>query len=259
MLPKYDHREFLPTNHEIGDGKWIGPDNIVEYQKNLAANGDWHYAHKQVTYQTNSFGYRCKEFTNVDWNESIVIFGCSLVYGVGLAYDETIGYHLSNLLQMPVVNMGVCASSMIYALQNQLVLTEKYAKPKAVINLWTGLNRLTYFEHDRPALLGPWGNRSGIYKDLMPFYNEWSRSDDNASMYGLIAQKAAKHLWSDTTYYEATFFDWTAAALGCRQFDILDKARDMFHPGPATAHSVASELAKEICKMGNEDKNTIDK
>ena len=90
-----------------------------------------------ITPEVNSLGYRTVDFNKVVWNDSIVIFGCSYVFGVGLFNNETISNQLQELIGRPVINMGVPASSMSYAFFNQLALSN--SKPYAVVNLWTSI------------------------------------------------------------------------------------------------------------------------
>lgn len=57
-------------------------------------------------YTVNSQGYRCPEFDAIDWENSIIFFGCSHVFGIGLLDHETVANQLSLILNCPVINLG---------------------------------------------------------------------------------------------------------------------------------------------------------
>jgi hypothetical protein len=136
---------------------WQETDSKKNFKKNKKKLGDsWHYANKEVYYNLNRNVYRTEEFNNINWGESIVIFGCSLVFGVGLAEDETIPYQLSKILKKNVVNMGVPGSSVEFNLYNNLILKKGYPNPLAVVNLWTNIERTTQYNKYKVLDLGEW-------------------------------------------------------------------------------------------------------
>ena len=52
------------------------------------------------------------------------MFGCSNVVGARLKDNETIPYKLEEILQRPVINMGVQGSSIAYSVFNQIILAK---------------------------------------------------------------------------------------------------------------------------------------
>ena len=74
---------------------FIGNDceeRLIENLKKLP--NTWRYATEDITYTMNSHGYRTKQFDNIDWNNSVVILGCSCVFGTGINESDTISYTL---------------------------------------------------------------------------------------------------------------------------------------------------------------------
>lgn len=191
----------------------------------------------------NSDGYRTLEFENINWPESIVLFGCSMAFGTGLTEEETVSYKLSKLLGKTVVNLGVPASSILYSVYNQLALKEMNVKPFAVINLWTAIERHTYFLKNNPVDLGPWITNDDIGRQLSVFYYVWSQNEHNIKSNAVFFQRLTNLLWQDTTHIQASFFESTSKLFEIPLLKIEDFAQDNEHPGPATAKTVAEQLA----------------
>lgn len=200
-----------------------------------------------LTKELNSLNYRTKEFDQIDWGDSVVIFGCSNVFGSGLTEEETISNQLSMRLNRPVINMGVPGSSIIYSLFNQIVLAETYPKPYAVINLWTVINRLSYFYENGPCHVGPWTaqqpSKNIFGRSIKTVFEAWNISDVNPVLYSNFLQRMAEIIWKDTKHFQGTFFLNTRDALNVELFRYMDYAQDNLHPGPATATAVAKQLA----------------
>ena len=184
------------------------------------------------------YSYRT-DLENADWRESIVIFGCSMVYGEGLELEDTIPYHINKQLNVPVVNMGVIGSSMYFSLYNQMVL-KNISQPKAVINIWTEYSRIPYFKTDRVDNYGPWNIGKNNFGDL------WTTDNSNAVAHALMIQQSSKALWKEIPYYEATFFKPTQAILNCDQLlghaTKDDYAKDRIHPGPIATKMCADYI-----------------
>jgi hypothetical protein len=199
----------------------------------------------------NSLNYRCPEFEDVEWDKSVVIFGCSNVFGIGLHDKDTISFQLEQLINRPVINMGVPASSIAYSAFNQLVLAEKNVKPHAVINLWTSISRLTYFSPDYPIHIGNWIREETfeskiINRALWSLFQSWNISDSNPSLHSLLLQRFTKLMWKDTQYIEGTFFENSSQVLDVELFYCRDFALNGTHPGPKSARAAALRLAEQI-------------
>jgi len=184
------------------------------------------------------YDYRT-DLKDINWEESIVVFGCSMVYGAGLDLEDTIPYHINKQLDVPVVNMGVVGSSMYFSLYNQMVL-KNIAQPKAVINIWTQYTRVPYFKTDQVVNYGPWDTEQNSFGDL------WARDDSNAVAHALMIHQSSKELWKEIPYYEATFFRPTQTILNCDQLvghaNDTDYARDGIHPGPIATKMCADYI-----------------
>jgi hypothetical protein len=234
--------QFLVNTTPVYGPNFAGTDTKELFEINLKKMpGDWHYRHATVSYDVNSDGYRELEFSTINWNDSVVIFGCSHVFGIGLAQEETLSARLSQLLGVPVVNMGIGASSIYHAFYNQVCLKEMGVCPRAIVNVWTSHHRLAEWRSDSALKLGPWSphNQSKLFA-------AWNLTEDNPAGYANLIYRAAKAMHNDTPQYHMTFFDHVAEALDVDFYHSIDKARDLIHVGPQTILMAAQKIIDKL-------------
>lgn len=141
---------LLPTSKNNPDRsstvKWWGGDNELDYNKNLNRLGNsWEYFKKPINYNVNSQGYRCKEFDELDWENSYVILGCSHIFGEGNAYEDCIPGQLEIISNTPCINLGVSASAGEHSFLNALKIYN-YTKVKKIIVVWPYLTRENLYD-----------------------------------------------------------------------------------------------------------------
>jgi hypothetical protein len=165
------------------------------FEKNLKTQpDDWYYRTHEVKYTLNSFGYRTKEFDDIDWKESIVIFGCSNIFGIGVTDEHTIPYFLEQLSGRPVINMGMGGSSIQTALHNSIILNDsKYPTPKVIIYAWTALSRFQIYEENYVDFNGTWNKKEGK--------NQRFSNLHNTTPFNLMNIKMIRNLWKNKTVY----------------------------------------------------------
>lgn len=239
--------DFLPK----GKSNFCWPDEEDEYKKNLTTQPiDWKYRDKEVIYTFNSHGYRVeKEFDQIDWKNSIVVFGCSMSFGQGVSDDETLPYFLGKLFNREVVNLGVPSCSNEFILDNAIRMKNKYGLPYAMIMMWTLSNRLPYYGEESLKHLGMWGNFIN---------NELGHADYNAIVNNLFYNKSnefyrlyniteiGRQIFADkTNYFDGSFFCETAHYGKCYdRFGFKNGARDLVHAGPEDLERIANEIKK---------------
>ena len=245
------NNQFLPSWYiKKYHYNFLALDTEELYNKNLKTKpDDWYYRTSSITYTCNKHGYRTKEFDDIDWANSIVLFGCSNVFGIGVDDEYTISSQLSKLINKPVINMGVGASSITFSLHNAIILRERYSIPLAVVNLWTDYSRTVYYNTNSSHHCGPWN----IENNNNNYFKEWIAEDSHAQTHAIFASKTSKLLWKDTKYFECSFFDRTAKLLNCKSIGIKgneqtdqDLARDLAHPGIKTCYDTAVMLAEQL-------------
>jgi len=234
------NNEFLPVELNAHSNHFSSTDSKRCFEKNLKTQpDDWYYRHNPVTYTLNSNGYRTAEFSTVDWEDSVVVFGCSNAFGTGITDEHTISSQLSMLINRPVINLGVAGSSIQHATYNSTILSA-YPCPYAVIQLWTSPERTILFDGNMASCIGPWDHK-------LNYYNEWLRNN-NPSVSALIHRKISQQLWTDRTrYLEGTLFNATAELFkNCPLFNATDFARDQMHPGRHTTKYIAQHFAEQL-------------
>jgi hypothetical protein len=239
LVHNYGESDVINRTSVVGSWDFYGMDTYELYKKNLKTQPeDWFYRHNDVKYTLNSYGYRTKEFEDINWKESIVMFGCSHVFGTGNDDNHTIPYFLEQLTGIPVINLGVGGASIQFCLHNSLMLYKKYGVPKSVIYFWTGMSRHllyqknsilmnTKFEdiEDCPDIVIEVASRirlspARVLEHLIPF--------------NLMNVELIKNIWEDKCeLYEFSTFPTTSKILNCELYVpiIDDYARDLSHFG----------------------------
>jgi hypothetical protein len=200
----------------------------------------------QNIYGVNSQGYRCPEFNDILWEDSILMFGCSHVFGVGLIDEETAAHQLSLLIKQPVINLGIGASSCTYQWVNSTILRKHHISPKAVIYNWPESSRQSIFydkDQYETKAMGWWSAESeptysGILLD--PFHSKHITSymRDNIDL-----------LWQCPVLHYSIEYVYGTQQLISR----ADLARDNSHAGPKTnkiwAETIANDLEKIYARL----------
>ena len=249
LISQIQDGKFLPTGYINGPNilNFSRTDSELIYQANLKSQPlDWYYRDNPISYQINSDGYRTQEFDSVDWANSVIIFGCSNVFGLGLHEKDTISIRLSSLIDKPVINMGINASGMEVALLNSAILDKHYPTPLAVIQIWSHHLRTPHYFADRIKhyRLGDKGNYAKAY------YENLTHGEIRA----IMTQMSSQIIWENKTkYYEASFFSDTATLLKIPHIICIDEARDIgpdqvAHPGRNSTKTLAVNI-KNILKL----------
>ena len=254
FLPNYlDIQQYIWDNNLVYDDQceidggftlnFSGGDNIQLFEENLKTQPeDWYYRTHPVKYTLNSLGYRTKEFDDIDWKESIVMFGCSFIFGIGVTDEHTVSYFLEQLSGRPVINMGIPGSSIQTALHNSIILNDsEYPIPKAVIYLFTDLNRFQLYQNNSVEHYGHW---SSIPKFL---------NSDYTFPHNLMSIKMIRNLWKNKTIcceYSAFWQEKLINTLDTKiysEFVNMDKsARDLSHAGSVSNMKFAEKIYEKI-------------
>jgi hypothetical protein len=217
-----------------------GTDQEKLFHKNLKKlrKTNWIYKTKSITYNLNEYGFRNKPFNEVNWSESIVVLGCSNVEGIGLAVEDTLCGQLEKILDTTVVNLGIGGSAIDLACWNSLLLHNHYPRPKALVQVWTSLGR--YTDLNGKVFTSHLPQYRGYYHRInWPYRTKWYIEADRT-------------LWKDKlAYVEASFFHHEYNnEKNVIKLDIIDKARDLMHPGINSNRAAAEKIADQLLKQG---------
>lgn len=204
------------------------------YLKNLSIMPDtWEWRTRKVHYSINSQGYRSPEWNTIKWEDSVLLFGCSFVFGVGISDEDTCAYHLSSMINKPVINLGVCGGSPMLQWVNTSIIRHNNISPKAVIYVWPWANRLVELLGSQQANhYGPWSKE--------PWCSQWILHDNHSIEYLRYA------IWSVNAMWQCPVLHYHIDRNACDNIPELKKldlgpkdyARDWTgktaHPGPLT-------------------------
>lgn len=228
---------------------FYGLDSKLNYDFNLKKMGqNWEYASKKVNYSLNKDRFRNDfEFDEVSWNDAIVVFGCSQVFGLGLAHEDLMTTHLERLTGKRVVNMGIGGASNSLTIDNMAVLSSAGHEPYAVINFWSSMSRFSYYLGDNKVChAGPWVCSGWpvlpeqLNQLTMKIYD--SLDETHFIEKTLSEHNIVKSIWKNTFYYEGSFFPDVASLLGVYYFEYADYSRDLGHIGSETSKVVAEHI-----------------
>jgi hypothetical protein len=154
-------------------------DNFINNKK--IKGDDWYYNNTNIKYNFNEWGYRTKNFKDVD-EDYILVFGCSCTEGIGLESDKLWSNKLGKELNLDVFNLGKGGSGIDYQFFNtqlfyNFILKNK-KRPKLVVYQWPMSHRTMGF-FSQPD-----------YKDdaieiefFMPMYNNQFNNDAKDKFY----------------------------------------------------------------------------
>lgn len=251
LTERIENKLLLPSQELItGTTQWFDQDTEDLYKKNLKCQpNDWYYRNKKIEYNLNSAGYRTKEFTQINWSKSIVVFGCSFVFGVGNAEEDTITGQIESITGIPTINLGSAGASSTFTVHNSVLLNESYPIPKAVVSIWPSPFRCPYYTEDRVMQCGNWNY------DRFKIGYYWNVDRNHALMNLRLNAMTLRQLWqSKTSYYELSMFSTTANYLECDFIKQVDDARDVrkqdgavtAHPGKITNKLVAEKIIESL-------------
>lgn len=233
--------------HNYKSHEWLGSDTKELYEKNLAIQPkDWYWRTHQVHYTTNSQRYRAAEWNTIDWCNSILVFGCSQTFGIGVDDDQTVCHQLSKMLNVNVVNLGMPGGSCMGVWINTQKLLHYTISPLAVIYNWPAGNRLIELVDDtKNAAAGPWM----LEYSHKRFGTDWVMHLTQGLEYAKYAVMSAKHSWSCPQIHHTWDADLAKFLKLPRQVKV-DEARDCMHHGPMSyttwAESWADELSRKL-------------
>jgi hypothetical protein len=221
---------------------WFDQDSKELFKKNLKSlPEDWKYRNKKIKYILNKDGYRTKEFKDIHWAKSIVVFGCSYVFGIGNSEDETISGHIEKLTGIPTINMGAPGSSSLFSLHNSGILSAAYPKPIGIVFGWTSPQRCPLYLKDAVVHCGNWK------EDVADLGKSWRRFNHHAETSLKITRLLAQELWACTKYYDFTLFRTNQKAIpDCEYIKQVDYSRDCAHSGTKTNEIIAKRVAESM-------------
>lgn len=222
---------LLETHTDSLSGPWLSTDSELQFIHNSQRLGaEWAASWPLIDYQLNSQGYRAPEWSAISWSRSVIFFGCSQTFGLGLALSQSI----PNLSSDHAVNLARPGASSQFIWANTQRLCLARIKPRAVVYIWPEPQRSTrflgsrYCEHQ-----GSWTTDSD---------HIWRESQDHWREYSYYLRISCHHAWSCPVLNYSWQPQVNCALLG----PIEDRARDCQHLGPKTAEKVSQQIRRDL-------------
>jgi hypothetical protein len=234
-------------SHQNGSINWMSTDSPDKYEKycNKSIEFKNKWENIDISYILNSQGYRCPEWDEIDWQESVVIFGDSCIAGVGVPINHTVSSFLQTALRRPVINLGVSGSSNIFSLYNMLEMKKADISPYAVISVETGVERTLTFSKQKIGDTGinHWGswNHANVHHRRF-----WLENEENYLRHSEYIKETKKLLWKDTKYIG---YDWSGKLNPLPRYS-ESLARDNLHPGMESYAKQAKHIKKDWIENG---------
>jgi hypothetical protein len=197
----------------------------------------------KTEYKINRLCYRAPEFETIDWPNSYIIQGCSAVFGVGTwEDDQIISYYLSEMLDAPVINLGVPGSGMGVQYVNTMEMLENNIKPKGVFIVYPSMDRYSLYTDGQIENIGPWSDNKKL---------KWMLND-NSRQHNLNLMRGYRLLWK---LAGVSLYEWSHHGSNrdfCKEVitwdNYLDYGFDNQHWGPKTSKEVAKILFNQFQK-----------
>lgn len=224
----------------------IGADSKNHFEDHLRTQPkDWEYRTKQVLYNRNSLGHRCKELEDLQ-DEFILFIGCSLTEGVGVALEDTFTFKLAQALNIDYYNLGLAGSGADLLCENLSNWFKHIKKiPKLVVIQWPAPNRHYQKFTDGLTPVGAW---------IAVRNSSVSEKVKQATKYDFVNDKVINNFVQASNagyfeHYSNVLRTTTINFLDCmgikyieftdEDFPKLDVGRDLIHPGSKSNNELA--------------------
>lgn len=194
-----------------------------------------------ILYKYNNLGHRCKDITDLNFNNYILFAGCSHTEGEGLQLEETYPYKTAKIADMDYYNLGMRASGFDILFYNVMNWLSIYPAPKLVVLQYPDPTRFAIKVENSPLIvpMGPWRKREGD-TDFLVKAEELGLFSlrnfcNNQLLNNYIKVPCVKLVFGSTKSYDSSAV----------KIEKLDYAVDNLHYGSET-HQMCAETILEI-------------
>lgn len=223
------------------DSLWFGSgipsaSKVAPWQSpNLDSNIMYPDETKTINYKLNSLGYRDKEWTDDDLNNSIWCIGHSDVFGIGVQESNTWCRLLESEVGIKTINLGIAGAAWD-TISRTLVSGLKKYTPKYVIIQATTPDRKEFITEKFQQVVLP-----SLPDNMLPHKNVWADHDNETAQYQVEKNlELIKAVCKDAIIFNIP-----------NRWDLIkkDPAVDHQHIGPATHREISKYLAQQIEKV----------
>ena len=246
-LPKYlknkEHPFLIIRYDKNKNENFCGYDSEERFKENLKIMPhDWKYRTKEIKYHYNSSGYRTHEWKDIDWKNAIVVLGCSIVFGVGLAEEETMCYQIEKITGRQTINLGYPGGSNEVIINNCASLINNFGAPHTIVIGWTFPDRFRFYEKDNFTDIGVWSNKK--------IYDIFIENEHNVMVKNFYMYECIKAMLIDKTKsLHFTFFKKISSMNNIAFFNYTNLARDLSHPCSEDNEKVTKYILENISSL----------
>lgn len=165
--------------------------------------------------------------------DSIVLFGCSCTWGIGIPeFELTIAHKLSRATGRRVINLSYPGTGLDFALDMARRFRMQYGIPHAVIHLWSHYIRWRGFIHNG------WRPSPGLLKKGDTPWDLHTRAWEQWTLWPL--------LWQGSRMINRSWFRDTSELYSIPWIEYRDHGLDGLHPGPVTVDWVVNDLVEQL-------------
>lgn len=239
------HNSQFITGHPASILDWFPTDTKQLYQKNLNNPEARQLLEKfgwidaEISYVHNSHGFRTKEFTQT---ENFVTLGCSYTHGTGLPQHCVWPELLSNMVNIPVFNLGIAGGSLdtCYRVVKHYI---SFLKPKFVAMLAPDNTRMEIFLNHEVLVHMPGNPDFYKFSKDDSWIKHWYTNEQNLTT--LMQKNIDAIAWickQNQTDFYLVDNDFVYSCYGNQ----LDLARDLMHPGKYFHETLAQTFFEKI-------------
>lgn len=218
-----------------------------------------------ITYELNSYGYRCKDFSKYTDGKFILAIGCSHTFGTGLHNKDIWCNQLGSSLKMPVMNLASAGMGpdWLYTITSTYAHNNKYPKPFLVALQWPGRFRRLFARdgslqpHHPSYKFENFSKRTVEDLDWLWYKNRYIIEDEERIRYNHYNYLATKKLWESwgvpvvNFTYEDDYIEGEVIypSIHSIKTEHTGYARDLRHDGRGIHKQVADKLEKIISNV----------
>jgi hypothetical protein len=229
--------------------KFYGIDSEADFKERLKTMPGIHpwrkWQNVEINYTLNEQCYRAPSWDKIDWSKSIILFGCSQTFGIGIDDKQTISHHVENSIGIPVINLGVAGSSNMFQWINTTLLRQHGISPLAVVYNWTFAHRVSVLERDFRTL------NSGIWNiEAEPLVKGWNYHENHSTEFLRYLILSTEQQWQPIACPVLNYTVCRDSANAIDSLTFLDRtgdlARDHRHLGPGRAKEWADIICNKL-------------
>lgn len=216
--------------------QWLPSDSEDCYQQHLKKKNTrnnlqrFGWLNTTIEYKFNNYGFRSDEF--IFGKENIVFLGCSYTVGIGIPFEKTFAKTVANELGLACYNLSVGGGSLDSCFRFASYWLEKL-KPTITVLIEPSKNRKEIFVGKEVFHnLAP-----GYDYDFKSFYKDWILNEINSN---LLKEKNIIGIQHFCNKINTKLFVFD------NEFDYVDHARDLSHPGVISNKHKHTQILNKI-------------